>query len=66
MTDAEWDRLRADLGAEAHRRLAALGVPREVDPTGFAGMIASVAHLAYDLGAVRRIAPAARGPAADA
>lgn len=65
VTDAEWEGLRADLDAEAHRWLAALGTPRDVTAPELAGIVASVAHLAYHLGAIRQIARAARGPAAD-
>jgi hypothetical protein len=66
VTDAEWAGLRAALRDEAHRWRSALGTPREADATALAGMVASVAHLAYHLGAVRQIARAARGPAEDA
>lgn len=64
VTDAEWARLRTGLGDEAHRWRATLGTPREADATALAGMVASVAHLAYHLGAIRQIARVARGPAA--
>lgn len=63
VTDAEWTRLRAELREEAHRWLGALGTPREADAIALAGMVASVAHTAYHLGAIRQIARAARGPA---
>ena len=64
VTDGEWARLRADLRDEAHRWRAALGTPREADAPALAGLVASVAHVAYHLGAVRQIARATRGPAA--
>ena len=64
VTDAEWARLRAELGDEARRWRSALGTSGEADATALAGMVASVAHLAYHLGAVRQIARQARGPAA--
>lgn len=64
VTDAEWARLRAALGDEAHRWLATLGTPREVSDVELNGMVGSVAHLAYHLGAIRQIARTARGPAA--
>ena len=63
VSDAEWSKLRADLRAEAHQWLQALGKPREVDTIALNGMIGSVAHLAYHLGAIRQIDQAIRGPA---
>jgi hypothetical protein len=59
---AEWDEIRNGLRDEAHRWLEALRTPRDVDEVGRTGMIASVAHLAYHLGAIRQIARDARGP----
>ena len=58
----EWEEIRAGLRAEAHRWLAALEGPREANGTELAGMIASVVHLAYHLGAIRQIDKSARGP----
>jgi hypothetical protein len=63
VSDAEWAKLRADLRDEAHRWLAALGTPREVDDVALNGMIGSIAHLAYHLGAIRQIDRATHGPA---
>jgi hypothetical protein len=62
VSDAEWRKLRADLGSEVRRWLAALREPREMDQTELNGVIASVVHLAYHLGAVRQIDRNARGP----
>jgi hypothetical protein len=62
VNDAEWTEIRGGLGAEARRWLDALGGPREVSPAELSGMIGSVAHLAYHLGAIRQIAASARGP----
>jgi hypothetical protein len=39
-----------------------LKTPREVADVELSGMIASVAHLAYHLGAIRQINKDARGP----
>jgi len=58
----EWSALRAALTSEAHRWLEALGVPREVSQAELNGVVGSIAHLAYHLGAIRQIAAAARGP----
>ena len=57
-----WKEIRNGLRDEAHRWLAALGSPREASDVELAGMIASIAHLAYHLGAIRQIARDARGP----
>jgi hypothetical protein len=62
VTDSEWAEIRGGLGDEARRWLDGLGVAREVSPIELNGMIASIAHLAYHLGAVRQIAASARGP----
>jgi hypothetical protein len=58
----EWEQIRDGLREEAHRWLQALGPPRDVAPVELAGMVASIAHLAYHLGAIRQINKQARGP----
>ncbi|HXW05973.1 MAG TPA: hypothetical protein VD833_12120 [Vicinamibacterales bacterium] len=63
VSDEEWQRLREQLRGEAARWLDALRVPREVTGTELNGMIGSIAHLAYHLGAIRQIDPTLRGPA---
>lgn len=65
VSEDEWARLRASLADEARRWREALGTPREVMDVELNGMIASIAHLAYHLGAIRQIDRAARGPAAE-
>jgi hypothetical protein len=62
--DAGWTALRHSLRAQAQRWLAAVEQPRELDQVELTGMVASVVHLAYHLGAIRQIDAAARGPAA--
>lgn len=62
VTETEWRALRAELRGQARRWLTALRTPREVDATALEGMIGSIAHIAYHLGAVRQIDKAARGP----
>lgn len=62
VTDAEWERLRRELRTEAHRWLDVLGVPRDVDAIELNGIVGSIAHLAYHLGAIRQINRGARGP----
>lgn len=65
VSDAAWARLRAELGDETHRWLAALGESRDVSELEMKGVVGSVAHLAYHLGAIRQIDRGARGPAAN-
>jgi hypothetical protein len=60
--EAAWDEIRRGLRDEAHRWLKALGADRSVADVEFTGMIASVAHLAYHLGAIRQINKDTRGP----
>ena len=47
---------------ETHRWLGVLKAPRNVSDVELSGLIASVAHLAYHLGAIRQIAKDSRGP----
>jgi hypothetical protein len=64
VTDAQWATLRDQLRDEARRWQAALGVPRELSVMELNGVIASVAHLAYHLGAIRQIDRSIKGPPA--
>jgi hypothetical protein len=57
-----WDEIRGGLRDEAHRWLQVLGSPREVHSVELSGMMGSIAHLAYHLGAIRQIDKQARGP----
>jgi hypothetical protein len=60
--EGDWTEIRRGLGEEARRWLDALKTPRETAPTELAGMIGSIGHLAYHLGAIRQINKDARGP----
>jgi len=60
--DGEWTAIRNGLRHEAHQWLQVLGAPRTVNDIEFTGMLASIAHLAYHLGAIRQINKTARGP----
>lgn len=62
VNDEQWAEIRAGLRDEAHRWLRVLGTPREVRTVELSGMIGSIVHLAYHLGAMRQIATNARGP----
>jgi hypothetical protein len=57
-----WQQIRDGLRDEAHRWLEVLQSLRDVSDVELTGMIASVAHLAYHLGAVRQINKDGRGP----
>ena len=57
-----WAEIRNGLREEAQRWLEILNSPREVADVELTGMIASIAHLAYHLGAIRQISKTARGP----
>lgn len=59
---AAWKEIRNGLADEAHRWLTVLGSPRGASDVELAGMLASVAHLAYHLGAIRQISKEGRGP----
>jgi hypothetical protein len=59
---AAWEEIRNGLRDEAHRWLDTLRSPRDVSALELTGLIASIAHLAYHLGAIRQIAKNARGP----
>jgi hypothetical protein len=59
---AEWEEIRSGLRDEAHRWLAVLGSPREANRVELSGIIGSIAHFAYHLGAIRQIDKSTRGP----
>jgi hypothetical protein len=60
--EATWNEIRHGLRHETHQWLEALNSPREVKDVELTGMIASIAHLAYHLGAIRQIDKDSRGP----
>lgn len=59
---AGWAEIRNGLREQATRWLEVLKSPREVAPVELTGMLASIAHLAYHLGAIRQIDKQTRGP----
>jgi hypothetical protein len=63
VSDDEWQELRTALRSEAHRWLDAIRTPRDVNEIELNGIVGSIAHLAYHLGAIRQINRVARGPA---
>lgn len=60
--DAAWQEIRTGLAAETRRWHTTLETPRDVRGIELAGMIGSIAHLAYHLGAIRQIDKTTRGP----
>ena len=65
VSEREWNRLRDRLRDEVERWLVALESPRQVTGIELDGVVASVIHLGYHLGAIRQIHPSARGPKAN-
>ena len=62
VTEIEWKQLRARLRNEAREWANVIGTPRAVEEIELNGIIASVAHVAYHIGAIRQIDTRARGP----
>jgi hypothetical protein len=62
VTDAQWTEIRSGLREQVDRWTEALATPREITGVELRGLVGSIAHLAYHLGAIRQIAPNARGP----
>lgn len=64
VNEEEWRQLRNALRDETNRWLEAVEMARNLDATQLTYMMASIAHLAYHVGAVRQIDRGARGPTA--
>lgn len=64
VSESEWRQLRDGLRAEVDRWHAALAAPREIRGIELDGVIGSIVHLAYHLGAIRQIDAQLRGPRA--
>jgi hypothetical protein len=62
VSEAEWASLRSNLESEARRWQSAVRQPRDLSDDELKGYLASAAHLAYHLGAIRQMNAAARGP----
>lgn len=62
--EAEWEERRRALRTEVEQWLRGLAEPRQVNEVELAGMIGSIGHLAYHLGAMRQLDRAMRGPPA--
>jgi hypothetical protein len=59
---ATWRDIRNGLASEARQWLDVLRRPRDASETEVNGMLASIAHFAYHMGAIRQIDKQARGP----
>ena len=60
--EKSWKEIRDGFADEARRWTSALSAPPEVNEVELAGIIGSIAHLAYHLGAIRQIDRQTRGP----
>lgn len=62
VTDAEWRQVRDELRTQARGFVDVVRTPRDVGDLELNGLIGSIAHIAYHLGAIRQIDAHARGP----
>jgi hypothetical protein len=62
VTDDQWREIRHGLGAEARSWREVVSTPRAASDVELTGLLASVVHLSYHLGAIRQIARETRGP----
>jgi len=60
--DAAWEEIRRGLRDEVHKWLEILRTPRDAGGVELGGLMGSIAHLAYHLGAIRQITQRGRGP----
>jgi len=65
VSDDEWAEVRRGLRSEADRWHRTLAQPRGMDEVELNGVLGSIVHMAYHLGAIRQIEPRARGPRAE-
>jgi hypothetical protein len=66
MVDEEgWIKLRRSFADEVEKWMGVLKQPRDVNDRELATMIATIAHLAYHLGAIRQMNRNLRGPSAE-
>jgi hypothetical protein len=65
VTAEEWNARRKALATEVVEWERALAEPRELGEIELTGVLASVAHLAYHVGAIRQIDKALQGPRAE-
>lgn len=62
VSPGEWQEIRRGLRDEARAWHDVVHTPRDVSAVELTGLLASIVHLAYHLGAIRQIARETRGP----
>lgn len=62
VNDAQWQEIRNGLRGAITAWQQVLKTPREVNDLELMGIVGSIAHLAYHLGAIRQINKISRGP----
>ncbi len=62
VSEDAWHSIRDGLRTESERWLTTVGTPRDMTSLQLKGMMGSIAHLAYHLGAMRQIERSLRGP----
>jgi hypothetical protein len=62
VSEAEWTEIRHGLREQCQRWLTVLQTPREIQRGDFQGLVSSIGHFAYHLGAIRQISKDVRGP----
>lgn len=65
VSNDEWAKSREGFASETRKWVNFISEPRDVKDTELTGMIASVVHLAYHLGAIRQMERKIRGPSAN-
>ncbi len=60
--EGEWNDIRNGLRSEAAKWIEVLNTPRDMASVELTGLVGSVAHFAYHLGAIRQISQQTRGP----
>lgn len=60
--DAAWQEIRTGLRGETQQWMEILNTPREASGVELTGLISSIGHFAYHMGAIRQIDKSARGP----
>lgn len=60
--EAQWQEIRNGLRGEINNWKSVLNTPRETSDLELMGIVGSIAHMAYHLGAIRQINKASRGP----
>lgn len=64
VTAEEWENIKREFADEHSKWLLVNGEPREVSASEFTYLVASIAHVAYHLGAIRQMDRHLRGPGA--